>query len=195
MSNQNGDDEMRGWTEIEPKFESQRQAFQRRRDNLVVSVEREGMSCYNVVTLPENFDQDNQVIDCIGLGVEREEDAVETAREFMEQNNATTVSNQIEDDEIEQSVNKTTNIAAPCVSSGIVCDLLTDELDSWHLGICAVEKDDDDLLVCDENGQVVDRVDTDVWTTSTLFEGIEVKDLAKIADTINGAIKSEYDEL
>ena len=84
MSNQIEADEMRGWTEIEPKFESQRQAFQRRRDNLVVSIEREGMSCFNVVTLPENFDQDNQVIDCIELGVELE-DAVETARAFMEQ--------------------------------------------------------------------------------------------------------------
>jgi hypothetical protein len=54
-------------------------------------------------------------------------------------------------------------------------------------------KDDDDLLVCDEDGQVVERVDTDVWTTSTLFEGIEVKDLAEIADMINSAIASEYD--
>ena len=103
MTNQTEDDEICGWTEIEPKFESQRQAFQRRRDNLVVSIEREGMSCFNVVTLPENFDQDNQVIDCIELGVELE-DAVETARAFMEQNNATTgaMSNQTEDDEIEQ---------------------------------------------------------------------------------------------
>ena len=105
------------------------------------------------------------------------------------------MSDQIEDDEIEQSVTKTTNIAAPCVSVGIVCDLLTDELDSWHLGICKIEKDDDDLLVCDENGQVVERVNTDVWTTSTLFEGIEAKDLAKIADTINNAIASEEDDL
>ena len=103
MTNQNGDDEMRGWTEIEPKFESQRQAFQRGRDGLVVSIEREGMSCHNVVTLPENYDQDNQVIDCIQLGAEPE-DAAETARAFMEQNNATTgaMSNQTEDDEIEQ---------------------------------------------------------------------------------------------
>ena len=103
MSNQIGDDEICGWTEIEPKFESQRQAFQRGRDGLVVSIEREGMSCHNVVTLPENYDQDNQVIDCIQLGAEPE-DAAETARAFMEQNNATTgaMSNQTEDDEIEQ---------------------------------------------------------------------------------------------
>ena len=52
----------------------------------MVSIEREGMSCYNVVTLPENYDQDNQVIDCIEIGVEPE-DAAETARAFMEQNN------------------------------------------------------------------------------------------------------------
>ena len=103
------------------------------------------------------------------------------------------MSNQIEDDEIEQSVTKTTNIAAPCVSAGIVGDLLTDELDSWHLGICEVKKDDDDLLVCGENGYAVERIDTDVWTTSTLFENNEFKDLAKIADTINSAIAAEYD--
>ena len=58
-----------------------------------------------------------------------------------------------------------------------------------------VKDDDDDLLVCDENGQVVERVNTDVWTTSTLFEGIEAKDLVKIADTINSAIAAEYGEL
>ena len=87
VSNQiEDDDEICGWTEIEPKFESQRQAFQRGRDGLVVSIEREGMSCFNVVTLPENFDQDNQVIDCIQLGAELE-DAVETPREWMEHNN------------------------------------------------------------------------------------------------------------
>ena len=80
----------------------------------------------------------------------------------------------------------------PDVGPGVVGDLLIDELDSWHVGICEVVKDDDDLLVCDEDGQVVERVDTDVWTTSTLFENTEFKDLAKIADTINSAIASEY---
>jgi hypothetical protein len=44
------------------------------------------MSWYNVVTLPENYYQDDQVIDCIEIGVEPE-DAAETAREWMEQNN------------------------------------------------------------------------------------------------------------
>ena len=103
MSNQTEDDEMRGWTEIEPEFDYQRQTFQRRRDGLVVSVEQESYAAYNIVTLPENYYEDNQVIDCIELGVEPE-DAAETARAFMEQNNATTgaMSNQTEDDEIEQ---------------------------------------------------------------------------------------------
>ena len=106
------------------------------------------------------------------------------------------MSNQIEDDEIEQPVTKASNPeAAPCVNSNIVGDLLIGELDSWHVGICEVVKDDDDLLVCGENGQVVERVDTDVWTTSTLFDGIEVKDLVEIADTINSAIAAEYGEL
>jgi hypothetical protein len=106
------------------------------------------------------------------------------------------MSNQIEDDEIEQLVNEGANFeTALCVNSAIVGDLLINELDSWHVGICEVKKDDDDLLVYGENGHVVDRVDTDVWTTSVLFEDTEVKDLAKIADAINGAIASECSEL
>ena len=104
------------------------------------------------------------------------------------------MSKEIEADEIAQSATKTTNIAAPCVSAGIVGDLLTDELDSWHLGICEVKKDDDDLLVCGENGHAVERIDTDVWKTAALSD-TEVKDLAKIADKINNAIAAEYDEL
>ena len=58
-----------------------------------------------------------------------------------------------------------------------------------------VKKDGDDLLVCDENGQVVERVDTGVWTTSAFSENIEVKDLATIADMVNSAIASEYGDL
>ena len=105
------------------------------------------------------------------------------------------MSNQIGDDEIEQLVNEAVNVeTAPSVGPSIVGDLLTGELDSWHLGICVVKKDGNDLLVCGETGQVVDRVDTDVWTTSALSEN-EVKDLAKITDTINSAIASECDEL
>ena len=106
------------------------------------------------------------------------------------------MSNQIDDDDIEQLVTEAINVeAAPRVSAGIVGDLLIGELDSWHLGICKIEKDGEDLLVCGENGQVVERVDTDVWTTSALSEDTEVKDLARIADTINSAIASEYGDL
>jgi hypothetical protein len=106
------------------------------------------------------------------------------------------MSNQIEDDEIEQLGNEVAiHEAALCVNSAIVGDLLIGELDSWHLGICEVVKDDDDLLVCGENGHVVGRIDTDVWTNSVLFEDTEVKDLAKIADAINSAIAAEYAEL
>ena len=86
MSNQIEADEISGWTEIEPEFDYQRQTFQRRRDGLVIAVEQEGMSCCNVVTLPENYHQDNQVIDYVEVGVELE-DAAGTAREWMEQNN------------------------------------------------------------------------------------------------------------
>jgi len=87
------------------------------------------------------------------------------------------MSDQIAEDEIEQLE------TAPSVGPSLIGDLLIGELDSWHLGICVVRKDGDDLLVCGENGQVVDRVHT------------EVKNPTKIADTINSAIASEYGEL
>ena len=80
------------------------------------------------------------------------------------------------------------------VGPGFVGDLLIDELDSWHVGICEVVKDDDDLLVYGENDRVVGRINTDVWTTSVLSD-TEVKDLDKIANMINSAIASEEDEL
>ena len=82
----------------------------------------------------------------------------------------------------------------PDVGPGVVGDLLIDELDSWHVGICEVKKDDDDLLVYGENGHVVGRINTDVWTTSVLSD-TEVKDLDKIAAMIDSAIAAEYDEL
>ena len=86
----------------------------------------------------------------------------------------------------------------PCVDPSIVGDLLIGELFQWHVGFCVVKtpRDTDDrLIILGENGQVVERVDTDVWTTSTLFDGIEAKDLVKIADTINSAIASEHSEI
>ena len=105
------------------------------------------------------------------------------------------MSNQIGADEIEPLVNEAANPeTALCVNINIVGDLLIGELDSWHLGICEVVKDDDDLLVCGENGQVVERVNTDVWKTSALYD-TAVKDLSKIADKINSAIASEFGDL
>ena len=98
------------------------------------------------------------------------------------------MSDQIGGDEIEQCE------TVPSVGPSLVGDLLNGELDSWRVVICEVVKDDDDLLVCGESGQVVERVDTDVWTTSALSE-TEVKDLAKITDAINSAIASEYGAL
>ena len=80
------------------------------------------------------------------------------------------------------------------VGPGVVGDLLIGELDSWHVGICKIEKDDDDLLFYGENGHVVGRINTDVWTTSVLSD-TDVKDLDKIAGMIDSAIESEYDEL
>jgi hypothetical protein len=80
------------------------------------------------------------------------------------------------------------------VGPGVVGDLLIGELDSWHVGICEVVKDDDQLIVLGENRHVVGRIDTDVWTNSVLSD-TEVKDLDKIADAVNSAITAEYDEL
>lgn len=56
-----------GWTEIDSEFGQQLQAFQRRRDGLVVSIEQ-GTATYaefSAVTLPQNFHEDNQPIDHI----------------------------------------------------------------------------------------------------------------------------------
>ena len=108
------------------------------------------------------------------------------------------MSNQNGTDEIEQPVTKASNPeTAPCVNSNIVGDLLIGELDSWHVGICEVKTLDteDQLVILGQNRHVVGRIDTDVWTTSTLFPDTEVKDLAKIADAINSAIAAEYNEL
>ena len=98
------------------------------------------------------------------------------------------MSNQIEADEIEQCE------TIPSVGPSLVGDLLNGELDSWRVVICKIVKDGEDLLVYGENGHLVKRVNTDVWTTSALSE-TEVRDLAKIADMVNSAIASEYGEL
>lgn len=59
------EDTPNGWTEIETAdAEQQLQAFQRRSDGLVVSIEKWTSTVpYSAVTLPENFRDDNQVID------------------------------------------------------------------------------------------------------------------------------------
>ena len=99
------------------------------------------------------------------------------------------MTNQTEDDEMRELTE-----AESDVGPGVVGDLLIGELDSWHVGICEVVKDDDDLLVYGENGHVVGRVNTDVWKTAALSD-TEVKDLDKIAGMIDSAIASEEDEL
>ena len=85
---------------------------------------------------------------------------------------------------------------APCIDPSIVGDLLIGEIFRWHVGFCVVKtpQDDDDLLVCGEDGRVVERIDTDVWTTSGFYD-TAVKDLSRIADAINEAIAREYGEL
>ena len=100
------------------------------------------------------------------------------------------MSNQNGDDEMRESTGLD-------VGPGVVGDLLIGELDSWHVGICEVKTLDteDELVILGQNNHVVGRVDTDVWTTSTLFPDTEVKDTAKIADMINSAIEAEYSEI
>lgn len=56
-----------GWVEIEPEWYIQKRVFQRRRDGLVVSIEKGTGHRFrwSAVTLPENFYEDSQVIDVI----------------------------------------------------------------------------------------------------------------------------------
>jgi len=98
------------------------------------------------------------------------------------------MSNQIEEDEIEQLE------TIPSVGPSLIGDLLSGQLDSWRVVICKIEKDGDELLVCGENGHLIKRVNTDVWTTSGFYDSA-IKDLTKIADRVNEAIAAEYGEL
>jgi hypothetical protein len=98
------------------------------------------------------------------------------------------MSNQIGGDETEQIEN------VPSVGPSLVGDLLSGQLDSWRVVICKIEKDGDQLLVRGENGHVVERVETDVWTTSGFYD-TAVLDLSGIADRVNEAIAREYGEL
>jgi hypothetical protein len=95
------------------------------------------------------------------------------------------MSNQIGDDETEQIEN------VPSVGPSLIGDLLSGQLDSWRVVICKIEKDGDHLLVRGESGHVVERVETDVWTTSGFYDSA-IKDLTKIADRVNEAIAREY---
>ena len=54
-----------GWTEVETAFHQQQQAIQRSGDGLVLSIEKNttDSSKWSLVTLPENFHNDNQIID------------------------------------------------------------------------------------------------------------------------------------
>ena len=76
-----------GWTEVETAFHQQKQAFQRRRDGLVVSIERGTAHRvdWSAVTLPRNFREDNQTIDQIHDSNDRTE-VEEQAVVFMQEN-------------------------------------------------------------------------------------------------------------
>jgi hypothetical protein len=81
-----------GWTKIGTEFEQQIAAYQRRRDGLVLSIEKATTTDkYAVSFLPRNFQQDNQVIQSYGdsgylYSGNSREDAFEKAKEWMETN-------------------------------------------------------------------------------------------------------------
>jgi hypothetical protein len=79
-----------GWQAIDVEFSPQQmRAFQRKRDGLVLSVEQGTISRrkgkYAVNTLPQNFYEDNQVIDFVG-GYDTPPAAMDAAREYMKDN-------------------------------------------------------------------------------------------------------------
>jgi hypothetical protein len=81
-----------GWTEVDTEFGQQERAFQRRRDGLVVSIERGTTSDqYAVSFLPQNFAEDNQAIRSYGdngylYSGDSLNEALEEAAEWMEEN-------------------------------------------------------------------------------------------------------------
>ncbi|WP_372611663.1 hypothetical protein [Halomonas sp.] len=76
-----------GWHELNTEFTQQKQAFQRPRDGLIVSIEfgTGHQTDYSAVTLPENFVDDHRVIDVIHDSNDRTE-VEEQALVFMEEN-------------------------------------------------------------------------------------------------------------
>lgn len=76
-----------GWTEIDTEFTQQKQAFQRRRDGLVMSIEfgTAHRVDWSASTLPQNFVDDNQIIELIHDSNDRTE-VEEQAVVFMEEN-------------------------------------------------------------------------------------------------------------
>lgn len=78
------------------------------------------------------------------------------------------------------------------VDGSIIGELLLDEQHEWHVGICRLEVEGDDVLVHGETG--TRRVSTDVWKPSMFGDGL-VKDLTAIAEEVNEVIEAEYEEL
>lgn len=57
---------MENWAELKRIESWQQRAWQNRINGKVLSLEQVGPSTYNVVTLPENFYEDNQIIEDLG---------------------------------------------------------------------------------------------------------------------------------
>ena len=60
------------WLPLKRLESYQVQAWQNRENGKVLSLEQKGPDHYDVVTLPENFRQDNQVIEVVEEGVSYE---------------------------------------------------------------------------------------------------------------------------
>lgn len=81
-----------GWSQISSEFKQQIAVFQRRRDGLVLSIEEATTNDkYAVSFLPQNFHQDNQVLQHLGnngylYSGDSEQKAFAEAKNWMEQN-------------------------------------------------------------------------------------------------------------
>lgn len=70
------------WMPLKRLESYQEKAWQNRENGKVLSLEKKGPGHFDVVTLPQNFRDDNQIIESIADGVSRE-DAMGAAQGFM----------------------------------------------------------------------------------------------------------------
>lgn len=82
------------------------------------------------------------------------------------------------------------------VSSGIIGELLLDEIPYWDVGVCTVKATDHgNIEVRGENDHQVAIVSTDCYTESPLPGEDQTKDLPTIAKRVNDVIEDEHNAL